>query len=537
MHGRPVSGSIDFSRMSGFPRLFSTYCTDYKAIGRFFGGDWGSLPSYERVASKILVPHREIVAAVLEEQNVEWGGGDASALRSPDTLAVVTGQQLGVFGGPLYTVYKALTAVKLAAVLSTELGRCVVPIFWLEGADHDLDEIAGLTLLRFGTVSKVRYHGHTMPESGNLGSVAHLTFSGDIERMRAEVAASLVRTEFSDDVLEGIFAAYREGTTVVDAFARSMAAIFRGTGLVLANPEVPDLKRLVTPLFQRELNDFAHTMAVVSAASAELLDGYHAQIRTRPTNLYMNGAVGREGIVPNGAEFILRPSGRHVTEAELKCQMGIAPEAFSPNVALRPMVQDTLLPTIAYVAGPGEVSYFAQLKGLYDWAGVPMPVIYPRASITVVESKVQRVLDKYDLNIADVGGDLERLFQRLVLSSTSVESAFEEAASNLGEVMQGLGREVEAVDPTLGRTSAATKSTMLRELGKLRGRVVRAVKRNNEVQHAQLGRVRHNLYPAGKLQERTLPMLYFLNKYGPAFVQRISERMSLDIRRHQVVTL
>ena len=535
--GSPIPGSIAFSRLAGFPRLFATYCSDYSAVGQFFCGDWQRLPSYEQVASKISVPHREIVATVLERQNAQWGGGDASALRSEDTLAVVTGQQLGVFGGPLYTVYKALTAVKLAERLSSELGRCVVPVFWLEGADHDLDEIAGLTLLCNGTISKVRYDSRAESETGNVGSVAHLEFSSDIKRMRREVAALLAQTEFSSEVLDTIFAAYREGTSVVDAFARSMAVIFHGTGLVFANPEVPELKSLVVPLFRRALTDFARTTEIVNAASSLLEPAYHAQIRARPTNLYMNCSIGREGIVPNGEGCVLHPSGRNVAFADLERLLSVSPEAFSPNVALRPMVQDTLFPTIAYVAGPGEVSYFAQLKGLYDWAGVPMPVIFPRASITVVESKVHRVLDKYGIDVADMGRDLDRLFQRLVLSATGVEAAFEEAVGNLGKMMHELRSEIEIVDPTLSATSEAAKSRMLKELGKLRGRVVRSVKRMHEVQHAQLGRVRQNLYPDGKLQERTLPTLYFLNRYGPSFVQRISDRLSLNVCSHQIIRL
>ena len=534
---RDCPDSVSFSRMPGFPRLFASYVEEYPAVARYFGGDWRSGEGVRDVAARIGAQHRSTVAAVLEQQNAAWGGADASVLRDPETLAVVTGQQLGLFGGPLYTVYKALTAIRLAGRLSTELGRKVVPVFWLEGADHDLDEITGLVLPQAKETAIVRYRGHVLPAHGNLGSVGRLALTRDIERTREEIRARLLPTEFTDPVLGRYCGGYREGASFMDAFARFLVAMFGGSGLILANPEVPELKRLVAPLFGRELADHGTTAKLVEQTSEVLQTDYHAQIRTRPTNLFVGGNLGREAISPNGRDFILRPSGDRVSGGDLARRLAASPELFSPNVALRPLVQDSLLPTVAYVAGPGEVSYFAQLKPLYAWAGLPMPVIYPRASVTVVESSVQKVLDKYGLDVAAVGEDLERLFQRLVLASTDVEGIFSPAARGIQSAMHELRPGVEGVDPTLGRSVEAAHAGMQKELSRLRSRAIRAEKRKHEEMRAQLARVQRGLYPGGRLQERTLPTLYFLNKYGPAFVDTLREQVTLATHRHQVVCL
>ncbi len=534
---RDCPDSVRYSRMPGYPRLAATYSEDFPAVARYYAGDWQSGGAFRDVAARVNVHHRSAVATVLEQQNAEWGGADASVLRDADTLAVVTGQQLGLFGGPLYTTHKALTAIKLARRLSRELGRRVVPVFWLEGADHDLDEITGLDLSRTGGAAKLRYRGHVLPHNGNLGSVGRLALTRDIERLRKEIRAALVPTEFTDEILERYYGYYREGVTLMDAFARTLAAMFGGSGLILVNPEVPELKQLVAHLFQRELADHETSAQLVARTSQALEADYHAQIQTRPTNLFVGGRLGREAISPNGRDFILRPSGQHVSKGELGRRLAASPELFSPNVALRPLVQDTLLPTVAYVAGPGEISYFAQLKPLYAWAGVPMPVIYPRASLTVVESNVRRVLNKYDLDVESAGEDLERLFQRIVLASTDVEGVFAPAARGIKEVMQALRPDVEGVDQTLGRSVEAAHAGMQKELSRLRSRAIRAEKRKHEELHAQLARVRHSLYPEGKLQERTLPVLYFLNKYGSAFLDFLQEHVTLDTERHHVLCL
>jgi uncharacterized protein YllA (UPF0747 family) len=202
-------------------------------------------------------------------------------------------------------------------------------------------------------------------------------------------------------------------------------------------------------------------------------------------------------------------------------------------------MQDLILPTAAYVAGPGEVSYFAQYKPIYAWAEQPMPIIYPRASVSLVESKVQKVLDRYGLDVAAFEGDLDQLFQRVVLDNMEVDidAVFKDAGRHLHQAINDLKPSVEQVDQTLVKAAEGTRAALLKEMEKFKARVVRAEKQNQEQVCTQLEKAKINLYPGDGLQERTLSALYFLNKYGLDLFKRLETDFSPDTSAHQVIEL
>jgi len=202
-------------------------------------------------------------------------------------------------------------------------------------------------------------------------------------------------------------------------------------------------------------------------------------------------------------------------------------------------MQDALLPTAAYVAGPSEVSYFAQYKGVYDWAEIPMPIIYPRASVSIVESKVEKVFDKYELSVADFAGDVEQLFQRVVMErmEVDVEAAFQDANRSLHQAINALKPAVEQVDRTLIKSAEATRAAIVKEMEEFKSRVVRAEKRNQDEVRAQLEKARANLFPGGAMQERVVSVLYYLNKYSPDLLDELRAALDLDTTEHQVVAL
>lgn len=537
---------VPFAQMPGFSALFATYCTDYERLGGFYSGDWRS-PAARREAAVRAAEHprdRALLADVLLDQNERWGLDAATranidALRSPDSVAVVTGQQVGLLTGPLYTPYKTLTALQLVRRLADETGRTVVPVFWLEGGDHDFEEVAHVNLLHHNAVVPLAYEGHTLPEEGNLGPVGRLILTDDIARVVDQVDETLPPTDFKAALMEHLRAAYRPGTTLLDAFAQFMRALFPDAGLVFMDPDDVRLKRMVAPLFRREIEDYATASDRLSAVSAVLEQDFHAQVRTRPTNLFLCDGEGRHPIDAEDEHFRLRGKDRTFSRNELLILLDNDPKCFSPNVVLRPLMQDGLLPTAAYVGGPGEVAYFAQFKPIYDWAGVPMPVIYPRASVTAIEAKVQKVLERYPVDVADFAEDLDRLFQRIVLEEmeADVEAMFKEAGQHLHRAINDLKPKIEQVDRTLVRTAEATRAAFVKELEKLKGRVVRAEKQNHDQVRAQLAKAQTNLYPGGSLQERSLSVLYFVNKYGLGFLAMLGEHLALDTAEHQIVAL
>lgn len=537
---------VPFSAFKTFPALFERYCTAYEDVAAFYAGDFRSADARRAAADRAAAHERDrtMLADVLLKQNERWGLGpktrdNIEALRERDTVAVVTGQQVGFLTGPLYTIYKTITALQLAEQLAEETGRTVVPVFWVEGEDHDFEEIAGVTVLSRNDVLQIRYAAPTLPDKGNVGAVGRLALDGKAEAALSELDEALPPTEFKDDLMARVRDAYAPDVRLEDAFVHLLRTLFPEAGLVFLNPDDVRLKAMARPLFRREIEDGVAAAAHVEEASEKLRGPFHAQVQARPLNLFLLDESGRYPLDLEKGRFHLRNRSRSFTKGELLDRLEAAPEQFSPNVILRPLMQDLLLPTAAYVAGPSEVSYFAQYKGVYDWAEIPMPIIYPRASATLVEAKVQKVLDRYDLDVSAFEEKVDKVFRRLVLIGleADVDEAFKGAMRHLHQAIEEVKPKVQEVDRTLIKAAEATRASLVKELERFKERVVKAEKRNQDEVRGQLEKAAVNLYPGGKLQERTLSVLYFLNKYSPDLLGGLQATLSLDTTAHQVVEL
>jgi bacillithiol biosynthesis cysteine-adding enzyme BshC len=544
----PAVRRCSFSDLGAVPDLFVDYCTDGAALQDHYAGDWRD-PAARRQAAAAAATRpvdRDTLADVLDEQNEAWGAGAAThrniaALRDPETVAVVTGQQVGLLTGPLYTMYKTITTLQCAERLADETGRTVVPVFWVEGEDHDADEIAHATVLHRNEEVDLRYTGPQTSDDENRGAVGRWVLTEEINDLLDRLDDTLPPSDFKPTVMRHVRAAYAPETTVEDAFAQLLHRLFDGAGIVAMNPDDARLKALTAPLFYRDIDDGETAVARIEAASQDLREaGYHAQVSARPTNLFWLDDDGRYAIdrQDDGA-YTLRHDGRTFTKQALLDRLEREPERFSPNVVLRPLMQDRLVPTAAYVAGPGEVSYFAQYRGVYDWAGMAMPLIHPRASVSLVESKVQKVLDKYDLSICDFGSDKERLFQEVVVQSMAVDvdALFSDALREMHQALNALKPQVEDVDATLGSATEAARASVMETMDDLKHKVVRAEKRKHDEIRAQLQKAHANLRPGGVLQERRINVLYFLNKYSLDLLDDLRRVLDTDTSSHQVVEL
>lgn len=531
--------------LDAFPKLFVDYCTNPDQLTDFYPGDWRDVSARRATAERAAARpvNRDALIDVLADQNEAWAGGDAvrrnvEALGDPESVAVVTGQQVGLFSGPLYTIYKTITTLQLAEEWAEQTGRTVVPVFWVEGEDHDFEEIAAAHVLRRNEVVSLPYEADV---GENPGAVGRLPLTDAIDDVLDRLDEALPPSDFKPAVMEAVRDAYRPGTRLEDAFAHLLRSLFEGEGLVFINPDDERLKDLTRPLFRREINDPKTPAARIDATSQALRDrGYHAQVHARPTNLFWLGDDGRFAIDRgDDGQFVLRGSGRTFTRGELLDRLDAEPERFSPNVVLRPLMQDHLLPTAAYVAGPGEVSYFAQYGDVYDWADLAMPLIHPRASVSLVEGKVQKVLDKYDLSVCDFRSQLGALFQDVVLETMEVDidAIFQEATSEMHRALNELKPEVESVDRTLGSSAEATRAAIVEEMEDLKQRTVRAEKRHHDEVEAQLQKAQVNLRPEGHLQERLINVFYYLNKYSFDLLDDLRAALSTDTSEHQIVEL
>ncbi len=542
----PTARCLPWADLNAIPALAADYADGTGTAASYFAYDRHDIGDQQAAADVAATrpQDRAVLADVLTEQNAAWDNdtgrvqANINALRDPDTIAVVTGQQVGLFGGPLYTLYKTSTALAWAKHLADTTGRTVVPVFWIEGEDHDFEEIAHTHVLARNDVVRLDY----APDPAPAGPVGPHPLGDAIRAPLHALDEALPPSDFKPSVYGAIANAYTSERTLEDAFARLMATWFADTGLVLLNPDDRHLKQLVRPLIAHDMDHSAAAVEAVHTAGQALQDdGYHQQVQARPTNFFWMDDDGRYAIDANDdGTFTLRHDGRTWSRDALQRRIDETPERFSPNVVTRPLVQDQLLPTAAYVAGPGEISYFAQYRGVYEWADTTMPLIVPRASMTLVESKVQKVLDKYNLSVRDVEHQTaEQLFQSVVVDAMEVDidQTFGQTTSRIHKALNDLKPMAEAVDATLGRSVEATRAAVVNEMNDLKQRVVRAEKRQQDEVRAQIEKVCVNLMPTRNLQERTLNPTYFFNKYSMDLLDTIRAHIDVDDASHRLIQL
>ncbi|MDZ7291114.1 MAG: bacillithiol biosynthesis cysteine-adding enzyme BshC, partial [candidate division KSB1 bacterium] len=490
---------------------------------------------------------RTELAQILQRQNHHWGAGEAvhrhlANLARKDSVAVVTGQQVGIFGGPLFTLYKALTCLKLAASLSARIGREVVPIFWLTADDDDVAEVNRLTVMN--------RENELVPLSCIVDAearrpVAQVYLTEQIENCHHALNHAIADTEFKNDILQALQQAYAAGKSLPEAFARWLVNLLGHYGLVVLNPADTEIKRLAVPLFAQEIKaNSPSTEAALRAAALLAARGYTAQVSLRPDRLNIFYVPAQRHTLERRDDLFMSTDGTiRFSRAELLGQLYEHPEHFSPNVLLRPLLQDFLLPTVAYIAGPAEIAYFAQLRGAYEAFAVPMPAIFPRQSMTLLEKKIAHVLEKYDLRITDFwarsGGSAEELISRIV-KREAAEALFTPVAAVRDELVRRLAElktRAMTVDATLGGFIEKEQGKILHQLEGIEKKLLHAVKRQNETLAQQITKAAHALYPHHHLQERELSFVPFLCKYGRPLVQKLYEQIDLANFQHQIVEL
>jgi bacillithiol biosynthesis cysteine-adding enzyme BshC len=540
------AGTVSFSNIPKTTALFSDYLYAPDRVARFYERPWEGVGGLERLAPEIAASarERERVANALEKQNRGFGSGSRTfehieMLRRPDAVAIVTGQQAGLFGGPLFTVYKALTAVLLAEQLR-ERGVAAVPVFWVASEDHDFDEVNHVTVATGDVeLETIRLEPCNYEPDRPVGNVS---LCAEIGHTIDQFFAALPRTLFTDELRADLAAAYAPGSGFADGFSRLMAKLFEPFGVVLLDPLMPELKDLAAPTYIAAIERADEISRALVDRSKELVDaGYHAQVHTSTdmVPLFILDGDHRRAMVHRDGRFELK-SGEHVYSTEdLIAYAGDCPTCLSPNVTLRPAVQDTLLPTLAYVGGPAEVAYFAQLQPVYRIVGRPMPVIVPRASATLVDHESAKTLERYGLALADFFDGAEPLLRRAVENSPAAPTAakFDETEQELERHLEDLRAALAEVDPTLAESLDGGRRKMLYQLEKLRMRFTRATAERDETLKRRVEAAATLLHPSRGFQERTLNVYSYLVEMGYGFVVDLASALDPELREHQVIEL
>ena len=482
---------------------------------------------------------RRKVSDILERQNRAWGASSRTFANidriRQGALAAVTGQQVGLFGGPLFSILKALTAVKLAEQ-ATAAGVDCVPIFWLATEDHDLAEVNHVALLsEQGLPERLVAESHGVPDA----PVGTVKFGPEIEPVIERAALLLGESEVTGWLRES----YRPGETLGSAFARLFTRMFADWGVVLLDPADKDFHEVAKPLFHAAIERSSELdEALLARGKALEAAGYHQQVKvTSATTLLFHVQDGvrtvlrRKSSGGNGGEFIL--GGERVSKAELLDRMEGAPEEFNSNVLLRPVVQDYLLPTLAYTGGAAEVAYFAQVAVVYEKLLGRVTPVLSRFSATLVEPKAQRLLERYGLGLPDLFHGPEKL-REIIGSRTlpsDLQSRFAETKGALEKSLAALRESLAKLDSTLVDAASNAESKMLHQLSQLEGRAARAELLRNEVITTHSEALSSALFPHKALQEREVAGVSFVARYGPGLLKNLYEAMHTDCHDHQVI--
>ena len=480
---------------------------------------------------------RERVAGILERQNKAWGASattleNISKLRA-GAFAAVTGQQVALFGGPAFSLYKALSAVKLAEE-ARKAGIECVPVFWLATQDHDLDEVNQVGI----PSADAQLKKITAPAQGVTDApVSNIKLGPEVDAAVNAVAELLGES----DGITLLRESYRAGETFGSAFGRLFARLFGNWGVILLDASDPELNAVAAPIYASALERSEELDQKLLSRGKELeAAGYHQQVKVTSSSTLLfylkDGArvpVHRDG----SGGFVV--GDEKIDKDDLLGRLKASPKDFSANVLLRPVVQDYILPTLAYTGGAAETAYFAQAGVVYEaLAGRVTPVI-PRFSATILEPKPKALLDKYELQFTEVLQGPEAVREQLASQTLpkELQGAFEEADRNLTDSMTKVRELLGKLDKTLVEAATNASSKIAHQLESLRSRAARAELRHSEVltRHAEM--LSNMLYPAKDLQEREVGAIYFIGRYGTQFLSELHEAIHTDCPDHQVITL
>jgi bacillithiol biosynthesis cysteine-adding enzyme BshC len=535
---------LAFRELPHITKLFSRFIDDFPRVGRYYSHpptETGVLAAAREV--RLAPETRRAVVEVLREQNQRFGDGsaiDAATARNLDRLAagavaIVTGQQVGLFSGPAYSIYKAMSVLRWAEAI-TRRGVDAVPIFWLATEDHDLAEVNHSDWNTRAGLAHYELPERKEDDGKRVGEVA----LGDGVKSLVERATESLEGSFAGEAAGALRESYTPRDTYGSAFGKLMARLLAGRGIVLIDPLDTRLHRLAADVYRGALDQADSLRDALLARSKELeRSGFHAQVKvTRETTLLFYNVEGRrQPLRRHDGNFSAGKAS--FTRDELHAAIEKSPGAFTANVLLRPVIQDTILPTVAYIGGPAEIAYMAQAQVAYQALLGRMPAILPRAGFTLVEPAIARLLTKYGLGVRDVIRGRQHLRAKMEQMSLPRSLARRFAADDkaLRRMLKGYRKPLERLDRTLLGALDAAERKVLHQFLKLKRKGGRAENFRTGVLDRHERLLLDALYPHHDLQERRLCAVPFIAANGLRFFDDLAHAAELTSPQHRILFL
>ena len=513
-----TSARLPYRQTNSFTKIILDYLDRAEDLKPFYC----HAPSLQGIQKAIIERQKFSTnrAVLVEQLKKQYSGvnlNDAvqkniESLLSTNTFSITTAHQPNIFTGPLYFIYKILHAIRLSEYCKTSLPQYdFVPVFYMGSEDADLDELGHFYL-----------HGEKIAwNTKQTGAVGRMKIDKELMRLISQLQGQLTVLDYGTEIVSLIKDCYKEGTLIQDATFRLINMLFGEYGLIVLIPDNADLKKQAVKIFENDLLNETPSVIVEQTAKRLMSADYRIQANPREINLFYLADGTRERIVKTSREYKVQNVGLKFTEAELLKELEEHPERFSPNVILRGIYQEIVLPNLVYIGGGGEIAYWLQLKDLFEFYKIPYPVLLLRNSFLVIERKWQKKISKLGFTIEDFFLPEQELINRLVSRETTNEIKLNGNFTEADKLYESLKKQAVAVDATLGKHVEALRTESLYRLQELEKKMLRAEKRKFTDQQRQIHTVKENLFPNNSLQERIDNFTYYYAKWGKDFIHQL----------------
>lgn len=523
---------LPLSDTSLFSGLFTDYIRASEKVKPFYGFHINK-EAYSALldTNPFTKVNREVLVRALERQgktveNTHPATWDhIGLLKQANTYTVTTGHQLCLFTGPLYFIYKIVSTINLAKMLTEQFpGKSFVPVYWMASEDHDFEEINHVNV----------YGKKVVWNSTQKGSVGEFSTEGIAEALN-ELKQILGESDNAKAIAELFDKAYTKHSNLADATRFLVNELFGEYGLVTLDGNDRDLKALFVDEFKKDIFENASYQAV-NQTIADLKEFYSIQVNPREINVFYKEAQLRERIEKSGEVYKAVNTAKEFSAEELNRLIESAPETMSPNVVLRPLYQQKILPNIAYVGGPGEIAYWLEYKRLFEVYGITLPILMPRHFVMLIDKGTHNKMQKLNISVADSFREGEELVKQFIKTEYD-STVLEEARTKLNALYASLSETVTTIDKTLGGTVEAEKQKAANGIATIEQKMNRALKQKSENDVNQIWAMKGKLFPNTTPQERYDNFSMYYTRFGKDFIKTLMDLLVYDLKEFEYTVL